>query len=111
MNLNDLTKRVTVLEETITRDDEMNTIKTYTARYTVWSNVKLKQSKYASTAVGHRGTRQYTVTMRYDKTLYGVISKLQCDGLTLEPTSVPYNDGNEWIIVDCVETVPVPVGE
>ena len=111
ITVNDLRDRITVLQETITRDAEMNTIKSYTALKTVWANVKLKQSKYASTANGHKASRQYTVTMRYDALLFMQICRLLYNDAVLEPVSAPYNDGNKFMIIDCIETVPVPIGD
>lgn len=109
MNVNDLKDRVAILQETVTRDEEMNTIKTYRPLKIVWANVRLKQSKYAQTATGHKASRQYTVTMRYDALLFLQICRLLYNDAVLEPISAPYNDGNKFMVIDCIETVPVPI--
>ena len=111
MNVNDLKDRVAILQETITRDEEMNTVKTYRPLKIVWANVRLKQSKYAQTATGHKGSRQYIITMRYDALLFLQVCRLLYDNAVLEPISAPYNDGNKFMVIDCVETVPVPIGD
>ena len=110
MTIADLKDRVTVLKETVTRDREMNQVKTYEPYRTVWANVKLKRSNWSVTQEGHSGVKQYTVTIRYDRDILALLCLLEYKGQVLMPLSVPYNDSNAFIVIEAQERSAVPTG-
>ena len=107
--VNDLRNKITILQEIVSRDAELNVIKAYRPLATVWASVQVKQSRWTQTQVGERASLTYNVAIRYDKRLLPAICFVQYNGSVLEPVTAPYNDRNMFIMFEAREAVGLPV--
>ncbi len=100
---NDFKDRITIIHIKETKDADLNVKKTMLPIAVVWAKVDVKNASISNSQIGEAGSIRYSITLRYNKALLGMIDAVNYNGRELKLVAPPYTVGNKYILLEALE--------